>query len=97
MDGMGPGALLFLGRDGEPTILTYYTVSYLLWPRPVGLCLSRADAVTPQALVRTQSAPVAVMYYAVDPPPAGPPPTMVGRHLALVAVSEREPWTTHCR
>src|SRR5688572_4887689 len=92
LDGIEAGALLFVGRDDEPTtILTYYTVSYLLWPRPVGLCLSRTGIATQRAIVRTESVPVAAMYYDVESPTAGLRPTMLGGRLALVALSEPNP------
>ena len=98
LDGVRAGALLFLGREDEPTtVLTYYTVSYLLWPRPVGLCMSGADVATTRRIVWTERAPIAVMYYDVEPPTAGVRPTMLGRHLAVVALSEPGPWTTRCR
>jgi hypothetical protein len=98
LDDVRAGAVLFVGRDDEPTtILTYYTVSYLIWPRPIGLCLVGSDGAKPRAIVGTGKAPVALMYYDVEPPSGDVRPLWLGSRLAVVEVSEPDARRPRCR
>jgi hypothetical protein len=93
--------LLVVGSGQEDsTILSSFTFSHLLWPRPVWYikCVDPPGRPPTQAWLPKSVEPntVAVLYYFLDAPSTATNVRPIGPRARLVPASQGQPWTSYC-
>jgi len=92
-------AILFVGTGHESDyMLTYFTISYLSWPRKIW-ALGCGEPGQPAHLIILPQKPLEInglMYYLSKPPVWLPEGKEIGPRLTLVQVSETVTWTLYC-
>jgi hypothetical protein len=92
--------ILVVGAGQEDsTILSSFTISHLLWPRPVWYikCVDPPGRPPTQAwLPKSDLDTVAVLYYLVDAPTTATDVRPIGPRARLVPASQGQPWTSYC-
>jgi hypothetical protein len=92
-------AIVFVGIRGETNILVYYCISYLSWPREVGLleCDRRNNALFSLHQPRDEKKVRWLMYDKVAPAPAHKHSAIaIGPSLSLVPLTEMREWKYYC-
>lgn len=95
----GAGPILFYGPQDDPSLIPlYYAISYLAWPRGVGLFSCGSARRPPQAIVPVGDSvrPSALIYYSQISTDLVNNPVVLGQKLTLVPIAENEAWTTLC-
>lgn len=91
------GSLLVVGSAQDSTLLlTYYTVSYLTWPRRVGAIQCQAAGQPPLMIVPPGGPITAALFYRVSPPRSLRAGRELGPRTLLVPMRGDDDWTRFC-
>jgi hypothetical protein len=93
-------ALIFItSNDDERSELTYRTIAYLGWPRPIGEARCKGPGAPPELLFQPRAEKTIkwLMFHRVAPPPdLRPTSVMIGPHLMLAPAPELKEWKSYC-